>query len=131
MVDPDRVRRLLVLLQHHRNELAVPTDDVYRRRYLVQTAAQICIDVAQHVIASEGLRPPADYGDAFRSLAEHHVIDDGLADRLVALSGARNVIAHLYAEVDDDRLATSIREGGLDDLDAFARAVARLTASGD
>lgn len=126
MVDPDRLRRLLGLLEEHRGLLAIPTEDVYRRRYLIQVAAQVCIDIAQHVIASEGFRVPSDYGDAFRSLAEADVLSSSLAERMVLLVGARNVIAHLYAEVDDERLAAAIAEGGLQDLSDFAKAVARL-----
>jgi hypothetical protein len=46
MVDADRVRRLLVMLERYRLLLAVDDPDPYRRRHLVQTAAQICIDLA-------------------------------------------------------------------------------------
>lgn len=126
MVDQDRVRRLLTMLERYRALLAQDEPDPFRRRHLVQTAAQICIDLANHVIASDGHRVPRDYGDAFRVLAEVGVLDTGLADRLVALAGARNLIVHLYAEVDDDRLARTVRDGGLDDLDAFARRIAGL-----
>jgi uncharacterized protein YutE (UPF0331/DUF86 family) len=69
---------------------------------------------------------PRDYGDAFRVLAEVGVLDAALAERMVALAGARNLIVHLYAEVDDDRLARAVRDGGLDDLSAFAATVAAL-----
>jgi uncharacterized protein YutE (UPF0331/DUF86 family) len=126
MVDPDRVRRLLVLLERDRSLLAQDRPDPYRRRHLVQTAAQIAIILANHVIAADGYRPPRDYGDAFRVLAEEGVLDRVLAERMVALAGARNLIVHLYAEVDDERLARAVREGGLDDLSAFAAAVAAL-----
>jgi uncharacterized protein YutE (UPF0331/DUF86 family) len=126
MVDPDRVRRLLTMLERYRGLLALDDPDPYRRRHLVQTAAQISIDLANHVIAADGYRPPRDYGDAFRVLAEEGVLDEALAMRMVALAGARNLIVHLYAEVDDERLAKAVREGGLDDLDAFARRIARL-----
>lgn len=129
MVDEDRVRRLLVLLERYRFLLAEDDPDPYRRRHLVQTAAQICIDLANHVISSEGHRAPRDYGDAFRVLAEVDVIDKGLADRMVALAGARNLIVHLYAEVDDDRLARTIRSGGLDDLSGFAARIAALVTT--
>ena len=71
---------------------------------------------------------PRDYGDAFRVLAEVEVLDDGLAGRMVALAGARNLIVHLYAEVDDERLARAVREGGLDDLSAFARGSRRSSS---
>lgn len=129
MVDEDRVRRLLVMLERYRSLLAADDPDLYRRRHLVQTAAQICIDLANHVIASDGHRVPRDYGDAFRVLAEVGVLGDGLADRMVALAGARNLIVHLYAEVDDDRLARAVRHGGLDDLSAFAARIAALTST--
>lgn len=129
MVDEDRVRRLLTMLERYRSLLAQDRPDPYRRRHLVQTAAQICIDLANHVIAADGHRVPRDYGDAFRVLAEVGVLDDGLADRMVALAGARNLIVHLYAEVDDDRLARAINDGGLDDLSAFAARVAALAGS--
>jgi uncharacterized protein YutE (UPF0331/DUF86 family) len=82
------------------------------------------------VIAADGHRVPRDYGDAFRVLAEVGVLDGDLADRMVALAGARNLIVHLYAEVvDDDRLARAVRGGGLDDLDAFAARIAALGAT--
>jgi uncharacterized protein YutE (UPF0331/DUF86 family) len=126
MVDADRVRRLLVMLERYRSLLAVDDPDPYRRRHLIQTAAQISIDLANHVIAADGYRVPRDYGDAFRVLAEVGVLDEGLAGRMVALAGARNLIVHLYAEVDDERLAQAVRDGGLDDLSAFAATIAGL-----
>ena len=126
MVDPDRVRRLLSMLERYRGLLAADDPDPYRRRHLVQTAAQIAIDLANHVIAADGYRPPRNYGDAFRVLAEVGVLDDGLAARMVALAGARNLIVYLYAEVDDERLARAVRDGGLAALSAFAAAIAGL-----
>jgi uncharacterized protein YutE (UPF0331/DUF86 family) len=129
MVDPARVRRLLVLLERYRSLLAEDDPDPYRRRHLVQTTAQISIDLANHVIAADGYRVPRDYGDAFRVLAEVGVLEAGLAGRMVSLAGARNLIVHLYAEVDDERLARAVRDGGLDDLSAFAAAIAALAAT--
>lgn len=129
MVDPDRVRRLLTVLERYRGLLAEDDPDPYRRRHLVQTAAQICIDLANHVIASDGHRVPRDYGDAFRVLAEVGVLDGHLAERMVALAGIRNLIVHLYAEVDDDRLARAVRHGGLDDLSTFATRIAGLVTT--
>lgn len=126
MVDPDRVRRLLTLLERYRALLAEDDPDPYRRRHLVQTAAQISIDLAAHVIASEGYRVPRDDGDTFRVLVEAGVLDAELGERMVRLAGARNVIVHLYVEVDDALLARAVAEGGLDDLDAFARRIASL-----
>lgn len=126
MVDPDRVRRLLTSLLRWRAVLVEEPGHPLARRYAVQAAAQAAIDVANHVIASEGWRVPQDYGDAFRVLAEHGVITDALAERFRALTGLRNLLVHLYDDVDDERVAREVR-GGLSDLADFSRAVARLT----
>lgn len=107
-------------------EPAEDSPDPYRRRHLVQTAARISIDLANHVIASDGHRVPRDYGDAFRVLAEVGVLDGVLAERMISLAGARDLIVHLCTEVDDERLARAVRDGGLDDLSAFAARTAAL-----
>lgn len=92
-------------------------------RYLVQASAQICIDLANHLISSEGWRVPRDFRDAFTVLEERGIIEAGLAERMRAMVGLRNRLVHLYAEVNDSRVHTALREG-LGDLDAFARAIA-------
>jgi uncharacterized protein YutE (UPF0331/DUF86 family) len=125
VIDPDRVRRLVVGLQHWHAVLAAEPTDVYRRRYAVQSAAQATIDLANHVIAANGWRVPANYGDAFKVLAEHEVIDDALAERLRALAGLRNLLVHHYDDIDDERVASEATRG-LGDLDAYARAVVML-----
>lgn len=138
MVDPDRVRRLLATLDHYRRHLArlgdLPLEQyleeqVFAGRYLVQAAAQTCIDVANHLIASEGWRVPADYRDAFTVLEEEDVVDADLAARLRALAGLRNRLVHLYDDI-DDRLVHTFLEERLGDLEAFAAAVARLVVGG-
>jgi uncharacterized protein YutE (UPF0331/DUF86 family) len=133
VVDPDRVRRLLALLADFRGRLETLaatershylSEDAYAGRYLVQAAAQVCIDVANHLIASEGWRVPADFRDAFTVLEEEHVLDPDLADRLRSLAGLRNRLVHLYDDV-DDALVQEALQAGLPDLDSFAQAVAR------
>ena len=46
-----------------------------------------------------------------------------------ALAGLRNRLVHVYEEVDDRIVHRSLGEG-LDDLSAFARAMARLAERG-
>lgn len=131
IVDPDRLRRLISSLERWREVLSDEPSDIYRRRYAVQSAAQATIDIANHVIAANGWRVPNDYGDAFTVLLEHDVIDDDLAANMRALSGLRNLLVHLYDEIDDDRVATEAA-AGLDDLSSFAqRAAALITVEGD
>lgn len=134
MVDPQRLARLLETLASFRKHLerlaATKRDDylashAFEGRYLVQASAQACIDIANHVISSEGWRAPRDFRDAFTVLEEHHVIEAGLVGRLRDLAGMRNVLVHLYEDVDDARVHEALGTG-LDDFDSFARAISRL-----
>lgn len=50
---------------------------------------------------------------------------DLLAVRFRALSGLRNLLVHLYDDIDDERIAREVRTG-LGDLNRFSMAVARL-----
>lgn len=134
MVDPGRVRRLLEDLADYRGKLATLSelraaeyqgDRAFAGRYLVQVSAQVCIDMANHAIASSGWRTPADFRDAFTVLEEEGVLDGELAERMRALAGLRNRLVHVYEEVDDRIVHESLSEG-LNDLSSFSRAIARL-----
>jgi uncharacterized protein YutE (UPF0331/DUF86 family) len=134
MVAPDTVRRQLELLTEYATELdrlrELELDDYLAReafagRYLVQVAAQTCIDIANHVIASEGWPAPPDYRAAFGILAEHGAIGESLGERMKDLTGLRNRLVHVYGEI-DDRLVFEALGEGLADLDEFARAIADL-----
>jgi uncharacterized protein YutE (UPF0331/DUF86 family) len=137
VVDPGRIRRLLESLEDYRTRLAelaqLPPDryedeERFAGRYLVQASAQICIDIANHLISSEGWRVPQDFRDAFTVLEERGLLDEGLANRLRALAGLRNRLVHLYEEIDDALVHQAIREG-LGDLNQLALAVGRFVES--
>jgi uncharacterized protein YutE (UPF0331/DUF86 family) len=85
-------------------------------------AIQEAIDVAFHLLADEGWGLPDAYGEAFRLLGERGLLSADLATRLSIAAGLRNRLAHGYASVEVDRLWRET-PAGLDDLDAFARAI--------
>lgn len=134
MVAPARTRRLLEALTRYSEQLAELRDlppgeylahQALAGRYLVQVCAQICIDLANHVIASSRWRAPRDFRDAFTVLEENGVLDAGLSVRLRALAGLRNRLVHLYEDVDDTLVHRALPEG-LRNLDDFVRTIARL-----
>ncbi len=80
MVDPTRVQPRLELLRTYVARLdelrQLPPEEyveeeAFAGRYLVQAAAQICIDIANHLIAAQGWRAPRDFRDSFTVLDEH------------------------------------------------------------
>lgn len=102
------------------DEKALAGDTVLRaavERWL-QVAIEACIDIADHVVASEGWTPPSSARAAFATLAAHGKLPVDLADRLGDAAGLRNVLVHDYVSVDLARLAATVRKD-LGDLRAF------------
>lgn len=133
MVDAGKFRALLTRIGERRERLAkysqrsladylADEEGVLASKYLLVTAIEDALAIANHIIASEGFRSPADYADAFRVLAEQDVIETALGRRLEAMARFRNLLIHVYAEVDDERVHRYLRED-LADLDAFVVAV--------
>jgi uncharacterized protein YutE (UPF0331/DUF86 family) len=132
MVDEDRVLRLLrsitddmVVLRHEANADATRRqDEIWLRgvKYTFVTAIEACLDIAQHICATEGWGPPADNGDAVRLLGEHGVCTPELALSIRKAVGFRNVLVHEYVKVNDDIVLGRLK--ALDDLDAFVSQVA-------
>lgn len=93
-------------------------------------AVQSCLDIASHLIADEAWPPAPDLATSFRRLREHRVIDGDTAAALGRAAGLRNVIAHVYGEVDTELLFAAATDG-LEDLERFASQVAAWTQSRD
>ncbi len=121
MVDSDRVHRLLAeitkrlarLAQHaqrDRDDLLADETTLESTKYLLATAVEAAIDVAQHLCASEGWSAPDTNAAAFVALGRHGVIDRPLAQEMVAANGLRNVLIHGYAEVDDVRVLDALAD---------------------
>lgn len=137
MVDEIRVLRLLRSVTDDLSLLRVEADADDRRRadqlwlrgikYTLVTAVEGCIDIAQHLCASEGWGPPRDNGDALELLGRHGVLDGALAARLRRAVGFRNVLVHDYVEVDDDIVLSRLKD--LSDLDNFVSAVAEWASA--
>lgn len=95
----------------------------------LQVAIQGAIDVAAHLLAEGSPETPADYPSVFPALARMGVIGEDLAGRLGSAARLRNLLVHLYLEVEPGRLWEAL--GNLGDLETFAKAVeAYLTEQG-
>ena len=131
MVDPAKARRLLDLYERYRGylrTLAERPDAELRADFAVMggvqhymlLAVETVLDLGSHVISSEGYEAPANYADIFRVLVKEGVIADELGEQLMAMARFRNVLVHLYAEVDEERVLRILRES-FGDLDLFVR----------
>lgn len=85
-------------------------------------AAECALDLAHHLIADQGYRTPDSYRDAFAVLREQGVLDAELAGHMQAWAGLRNVLVHLYLEV-DQRILHGVLRDSLDQLADYAAAL--------
>jgi uncharacterized protein YutE (UPF0331/DUF86 family) len=133
LVDPTRLRSLLSRLTSACQELQAYADmsadeylsdrrSIHASKYLLVTAIEDALAIANHIIASEAYRAPTDYADAFRSLAEAGVLEESLSQPLEEMARFRNLLIHVYAEVDDRRVHGFL-QSDLTDLALLARAV--------
>ena len=68
--------------------------------HLLQMAVEICLDIANHFIADEGWRAPTSNRDAFQVLFEKEVVSEDLLKRCQSMAGFRNILVHMYENVD-------------------------------
>jgi len=70
-------------------------------KYYLQVSIECCLDVANHIIAAEGFRPPKDYADSFKVLEEQTILSSEQGAKLRQMAKFRNRLIHLYGEIDD------------------------------
>lgn len=133
MVDPDVVTAKLAELgqriarvREHRppdaRELARDPDAMDLVSFNLMLSVQACLDIASHLIADEGWEPVPTLAKHFERLVEHGVLTEATASALEEAAGLRNIVAHIYARADPDKVFTAAKDG-LADLEAFAREV--------
>lgn len=104
--------------------LAEPHIHHLAERFL-HLACECVLDLAQHVIAAMGYRQATGYKDAMDVLCEEGILENGLAETLKGWMGFRNVLVHLYLEIDHERSYRAITKE-LGDLEMFAAKIARF-----
>ncbi len=88
-------------------------------------AAECALDLANHLIADRGWRTPTTNRETFRVLAENGALPGDLAGRMEGWAGFRNILVHLYLEIDQDTVF-DILTRDLDELRAYAAKLAEL-----
>lgn len=92
-----------------------------------QVAIQSALDIGAILLSEAGTDTPTEYRDIFPKLTEIGVLPESLATRLVAMAKFRNVLVHLYLEIEVERLYQYIQHN-LEDFDEFATHVGAYLA---
>ena len=90
---------------------------------------QSAIDIASHLISQNDLKRPATYRETFDFLGQAGIISEELAGELSDLAGFRNVLVHIYWDLDLD-VIYSILQNDLKTLRSFRDEIKEFLRSG-
>jgi uncharacterized protein YutE (UPF0331/DUF86 family) len=79
----------------------------YTVERILELLAMTATDLTFHLLAERGLQPQT-YREGFRLAGEQGLLSPGLAQSLQAAAGLRNVLAHLYDDLDFEILHASV-----------------------
>jgi uncharacterized protein YutE (UPF0331/DUF86 family) len=91
-------------------------------KYYLQVSIACCLDIANHIIASESYRAPNDYADTFKVLEENSIITPEFSQRLRQMAKFRNRLVHLYGDIEDSYVFEFINDD-IQDLKKFKEAI--------
>jgi uncharacterized protein YutE (UPF0331/DUF86 family) len=134
MVDQARLDQMLSSLKEYvavlrtlsstpRSEFLSNSDKIGNAKYHFVIAIECCIDIANHVIASESYRIPRDNADSFTVLAEVGILPEDRREAYQAMARFRNRLVHLYWNVEDEKVYEYLQTC-LGDFDSLASAIA-------
>ena len=90
----------------------------------LQRAVQAAIDLAAHIVASEGLGLPDTIKGNFTLLHDAGVLSDGLTKKMESMVGFRNIAIHEYQAIDKEILK-AVLSNNLKDLEDYYTVVLR------
>lgn len=78
-------------------------------KYNFIVAIQAVIDMCHHIVARLAGKVPDEYGECFLVLRDMGYINPEYAIKLKSMAGFRNVLTHLYHEVDNKQVCRYLR----------------------
>ena len=87
-------------------------------KYRLLVVIEACISICSHITTRAFNKAPEGYADCFFVLGEVGVIHADLAQRLSEMARFRNMLVHIYREIDDKRLYIIITKD-FDDVELF------------
>ena len=107
-----KIARLKTFLDDLKPYTALTDSDRRAAHYaierLLQLLCEASADIALQVVKRHGIAPLDSYRGIFMALATHGALSKDLAERLALACGMRNVLTHLYDDIDLDRVVAAV-----------------------
>jgi len=120
-------RKLTILANLSRQEFLRDFTNVESAKHLLQVSIQCCLDIANHIIATDGYRTPQDSYDSMVVLNEVAILPNEFMPSLRQMVSFRNRMVHLYWEI-DDAFVYDILQNNLDDFTTYITYVTEYLA---
>ncbi len=96
----------------------------------VEVVIQGLLDLGEYIVSAMGWEPPSRYSEIGLILARHGVLDPEEGEALSALARLRNVLAHMYADIDYELLHEHAKELRRDARKLLQRMLGYMERSG-
>ncbi len=104
--------------------LASPTT-IDAAKYKLLVAIEAALSICNHIAARTGKKIPESYSDCFIILGESGLISKDLSKKLARMAKFRNMLVHIYWEIEDEKVFKIIQKD-LKDLEKFVVEVNKL-----
>ncbi len=94
-------------------------------KYYLQISIESCLEIGAHLISRLHLRRFEGYKEIFSILGEANIIPNEFVHPLREMAGLRNMLVHLYWEIDNEEIIDIINND-LNDFEKFASYVAKF-----
>ncbi|GAB4453300.1 MAG: hypothetical protein Kow00120_23280 [Anaerolineae bacterium] len=130
MVDVTIIGQLLETLRDYQGRLRsrppqsldaflVDVDSIDLARERLRVSIEACIDIARHIVASEGISASSAQ-EAMEKLNTLGVVPDDFLPTLIRMVGMRNALVHTYRYI-DNRQVYAVIQNDLGDFDRFVQ----------
>lgn len=115
-------------LQEHRVSERELRDDYILRSAIernLQLAIESALDIGEMVISMEDLDKPETYREVIEILEKHDILPSDFAERFSEAAGLRNILVHMYTDVDPSIIAEVLNKR-LHDFEFYSESILRF-----
>ncbi|MEE8423347.1 MAG: DUF86 domain-containing protein [Thermodesulfobacteriota bacterium] len=122
------MKKYVDFLRSHSSTTREELEENYELRSAIERnfhlAIESALDVGEIIISAEGFEKPEDYREVIVILGKHKAIPMDFALRFARAAGFRNILVHMYEEVDVGKLHDYL-QNNLEDFNEFSKHVAK------
>lgn len=93
----------------------------------MQISLECLLDIGEVIISIEKIKRPETYKEVFRVMGESAILPQAFARRMESAAGLRNILVHMYAKIEPDKLYNNL-QNDVEDMELFIEYIASYLA---